>query len=106
VAALQDSRGGKVRQIMLVQVVKGGTRQQGCGAHDLLSLARALMRAHAQHGTRRLASARKIHQRGPIARTQGNRAGIEVPRMAAGLIVRTAGAQRTKAEIQSATMNT
>jgi ribonuclease E len=83
---------------MLVQVVKEGTRQQGCGADHLSQPRGPLLRADAQHRAWRR-HLPQDHQRRRPQEAQGNREEIDVPQ-GAGLIVRTAGAKRTKTEIK------
>jgi ribonuclease E len=78
---------------------QGRTRQQGRGADHLSQPRGPLLRADAQHRARRRDQPQD-HQRRRPQEAQGNRDNeLDVPQ-GAGLIVRTAGAKRTKAEIK------
>ncbi|MBE0453865.1 MAG: Rne/Rng family ribonuclease [Roseovarius sp.] len=88
----------KVRQIMLVQVVKEERGNKGAALTTYLSLAGrycVLMPNTARGG----GISRKITNAADRKKLKEIAAEIDVPR-GAGLIVRTAGAQRTKAEIK------
>jgi ribonuclease E len=88
----------KVRQIMLVQVVKEERGNKGAALTTYLSLAGrycVLMPNTARGG----GISRKITQAADRKKLKEIAAEIDVPR-GAGLIIRTAGAQRTKAEIK------
>ncbi|MFP4327102.1 MAG: Rne/Rng family ribonuclease [Paracoccaceae bacterium] len=88
----------KVRQIMLVQVVKEERGNKGAALTTYLSLAGrycVLMPNTARGG----GISRKITQAADRKKLKEIAASIEVPR-GAGLIIRTAGAKRTKTEIK------
>ncbi|MBK45471.1 MAG: ribonuclease E/G [Roseovarius sp.] len=88
----------KVRQIMLVQVVKEERGNKGAALTTYLSLAGrycVLMPNTARGG----GISRKITNAADRKKLKEIAAEIDVPR-GAGLIIRTAGAQRTKAEIK------
>ena len=88
----------KVRQIMLVQVVKEERGNKGAALTTYLSLAGrycVLMPNTARGG----GISRKITQAADRAKLKEIAQGIDVPK-GAGLIVRTAGAKRTKTEIK------
>ncbi|MBD3765052.1 MAG: ribonuclease E/G, partial [Rhodobacterales bacterium] len=88
----------KVRQIMLVQVVKEERGNKGAALTTYLSLAGrycVLMPNTARGG----GISRKITQAADRKKLKEIAADLEVPE-GAGLIIRTAGARRTKAEIQ------
>ena len=88
----------KVRQILLVQVVKGERGNKGAALTTYLSLAGrycVLMPNTARGG----GISRKITNAADRKKLKEIANGIDVPQ-GAGLIVRTAGAQRTKAEIK------
>ncbi|WP_116084443.1 Rne/Rng family ribonuclease [Tropicimonas sp. IMCC34011] len=88
----------KVRQILLVQVVKEERGNKGAALTTYLSLAGrycVLMPNTARGG----GISRKITNATDRKKLKEIASGIEVPK-GAGLIIRTAGAQRTKAEIK------
>ncbi|MEM7189300.1 MAG: Rne/Rng family ribonuclease, partial [Pseudomonadota bacterium] len=88
----------KVRQILLVQVVKEERGNKGAALTTYLSLAGrycVLMPNTARGG----GISRKITNAGDRKRLREITGGLEVPQ-GMGLIVRTAGAERTKAEIK------
>ncbi|MFP4274484.1 MAG: ribonuclease E/G, partial [Paracoccaceae bacterium] len=88
----------KVRQILLVQVVKEERGNKGAALTTYLSLAGrycVLMPNTARGG----GISRKITQAADRKKLKEIAASIEVPR-GAGLIIRTAGAKRTKTEIK------
>jgi hypothetical protein len=77
---------------------QGRARQQGRGADHLSVARRPLFRADAEHRARRRHLAQDHQRRRPQA-PQGDRSDLEVPE-GMGVILRTAGASRTKAEIK------
>ena len=77
---------------------QGRARQQGRGADDLPLARRPLLRADAEHGARRRHLAQD-HQATDRKRLKEIAGELEVPE-GMGLIIRTAGAQRTKTEIK------
>ena len=77
---------------------QGGARQQGRGAHDLSVARRPLHRADAQHRPRRRHLPQDHAAAGQEA-PEGHRPRARVPE-GMGLIIRTAGAARTKQEIK------
>jgi ribonuclease E len=88
----------KRRQIILVQVVKEERGNKGAALTTYLSLAGTLLRADAQHPARRRHFAQDHQRRRPQA-PEKRRPGLELPE-GMGLIIRTAGENRTKLEIR------
>ena len=77
---------------------QGRARQQGRGADDLSLARRPLLGADAEHGARRRHFPQDHQPAGPQA-PEGDRPDLEVPQ-GMGVILRTAGANRTKAEVK------
>jgi ribonuclease E len=88
----------KRRQIMLVQVVKEERGNKGAALDNLSFAGRPLFRTDAEHRARRRHFAQDHQRIGPQASERG-RQGAQVPQ-GMGVILRTAGANRTKAEIK------
>ena len=89
----------KVRQILLVQVVKEERGNKGAALTTYLSPRRPLLRADAQHRARRRHQPQD-HQRRRPQEAEGDLRPRSPCRTGAGLIIRTAGASRTKTEIK------
>jgi Ribonuclease G/E len=93
----------KVRQIMLVQVVKEERGNKGAALTTYLSACGPLLRADAQHRAWRR-HLPQDHERVRPQEAQGGRKEIDVPQEGMGLIVRTAGASAPRPRSSATTI--
>ena len=98
-ARLQDPGGDQAPADPAGPGGQGGARQQRCGAHHLSVARRPLQRADAEHRPRGGGISRKIANAADRARLKEIARELEVPE-GMGLIIRTAGQQRSKLEIK------